>query len=307
VSLVGDSRLKGVYAVVTTPYTSTGEEDEEAVKAISRRSEEAGIHVLTALGNTSEVQRLDPHERRQAMRSVASDATSALLVLGLEGPATEILALAQEAESIGYHAFMLHEPPDPLAGSGGMLRYFLDLADDLPLPVVLYVRRPTLNLQDLAEAASHPSVLAVKFARSDHEEAFPVIDAAGAVPVYGGAEGGLGAASRSGYRSFTSGIANSHPHVSLRIWELLNSEDFERLDQELDRVVEFERIRQADGGRHNVAAVKQACASLGLGRTSVRAPHEALDEATTERVLAIVRSWGSTAEKSSATTSRGGH
>lgn len=289
--LDSDSRLSGVYAILPTPYARDGSVDGPATTQIAKHVESGGVHALTALGNTSEVQRLDPDERRLVLESVVAGAKSSMLIVGLEGSSSEMAELAGVAGDLGYDAAMIHEPSDPLLGDQGYLRYFRDIVSALSLPVIPYLRDGRIPPEIVNEISSWPEVLAVKVARPDSTRIVPSIHGR-AVPVFGGAEGGLRAAHASGFVSFTSGIANSHPEVSLRIWEQLNSADTDGLLKSLAAVEPFEEIRRSDRGRFNVAAVKAACQEVDLPMgMEVRPPHESLDAVTLQRVLTIVRSW----------------
>ncbi|MBB4664274.1 dihydrodipicolinate synthase family protein [Conexibacter arvalis] len=289
-------QLGGVVAVLPTPFAHDGGAvDAAALERLSATLDAAGIHALTALGNTGEVFQLTAEERRAVLAATARGRTNAALVAGIAGAGAEALELTAEAAEIGYDAVMLHDPPDPLAGERGIVRFYGDFAERSPLPVVLYVRTPRLGGDALAELALHPRIAGVKYARHDLHVLATVLERPGlrdaCTWTCGLAESMVAPMRALGLVGFTSGVANVRPDLALAVWQASRAGDFDALAAAIAPLLPFEALRTRAGGRHNVAVVKAAMALLGSDVGEVRAPCEPLDEAAAASLATIVRGW----------------
>ncbi|MDO8210238.1 dihydrodipicolinate synthase family protein [Conexibacter sp. CPCC 206217] len=288
--------LSGVVAVLPTPFERTGGEvDLEALERLTAVLDSAGVHTLTALGNTGEVFQLNAEERRAVLAATARGRTRAGLIAGVTGALSEALESASEAERLGYDAVMLHDPPDPLAGERGIVGLITEFADRSPLPVVLYVRTPRLGADALAELALHPQIVGVKYARHDLHVLGTLLERPGVRDACtwtcGLAESMVAPMRALGLVGFTSGIANVRPDLSLAVWRASRAGDFDALAAALRPLLPFELLRTRAGGRHNVAVVKAALALTGADAGEVRAPCEPLDARAAEALAGIVRAW----------------
>jgi 4-hydroxy-tetrahydrodipicolinate synthase len=290
------ARLGGVTAVLVAPFsTGTGAFDTQTAERLSRRCDDAGIHALTALGNTGEVYQLTFEEKVAALRAVAAGRRRAALIAGLCGPLADLHRQAEIAAGLGYDAVMVHEPPDPGASDQGIRTFLLDVAARCPLPVVLYIRTPRLSHGSLAELAAHPRIVAVKYAIADVTAAASLLALDGlrerCAWVCGLAESMVPAFSALGMRGFTSGLANVRPDLALGIWEAVQARDWPQFEARLRRILPFELLRNRDGGRYNVAVVKTALAWQGIDVGEVRPPCAPLDVEGRAQLRRILESW----------------
>ncbi|TDD69835.1 dihydrodipicolinate synthase family protein [Jiangella aurantiaca] len=266
--------LNGVVAVLVAPFRhGSGPFDADRCTALTARVIGAGIPAVTALGNTAEVYQLDGSEREAMLRAVADGSDGAVRIAGLAGSASEVLRNADLAASLGYDAVMLHEPADPLTDDSGVRAYIIDLVERMPLPTVLYVRSGRLITGAVAELAAHPAVVGVKYAVPDLAALQELMsDGIDCVWVNGAAESRVPATAGLGVRGFTSGLANVRPDLALAVHAAARDGDAAALAEVLEPILAFERLRNRDGGRHNVAVVKQALRLSGFDVGDVRPP-----------------------------------
>jgi 4-hydroxy-tetrahydrodipicolinate synthase len=288
--------LHGVSAVLVTPFFDRhAGVDESMATRIAARCDAAGIHVLVALGNTGEVHQLDAEERIAMLRATAAGRSRSALVGGLAGPAKARLRLAEAALELGYDAVMLHDPVDPFASDAGIRDLFLGFAENSPLPVILYPRSDRLSVESLAELASHPRVVAIKYALPELGAATAVLsmDSASEACVWicGLAESMFPAFLSLGVRGFTSGIANVRPDLALGVWEAAEQRDWEAFWSRLHLLLPFERLRQEDGNRYNVSTLKAALRHEGFAVGEVRPPHAPLSAEAEAELSAILNRW----------------
>jgi 4-hydroxy-tetrahydrodipicolinate synthase len=287
--------LTGVSAVLVTPFRDGLRDVEDGVLAeLAASCDRAGIHVVVALGNTAEVYQLTRDEQRRVLSVVAEARTDASLLAGLTGSAGAQLELAEEAAALGYDAAMVHEPLDPLASPDGIRELWLDLAERSALPLVLYVRTNRLRTADLAELVEHPRVVGIKYAVRGGDVAAALAaapDQQRCVWICGLAESALPTFAALGVHGFSSGLANVRPDLALGISAAARAADAASLERLVGQILPFEELRNADGGRYNVAVVKAACESYGLAAGEVRPPCVGLDAAAARKLLALLESW----------------
>jgi 4-hydroxy-tetrahydrodipicolinate synthase len=287
-------RLKGVVGVLVSPFSSAGDLVERECESLSRRLDAAGIHVLTALGNTAEVYQLDDGERRRVLRSVAQGRESAALLAGIVGPFAESLRLAEFAASVEYDAVLLHDPPDTFASEAGLHTFIDRFAEASPLPVVLYPRTRRISTSGLVDLASNPRVVGMKYAVSDYSDISRLAEnmqSSRCVLVCGLAELAFPMFAALGIEGFTSGLANVRPDLALGIWSAARDNDLKLLKKRLRPIVPFELLRLAKGGRFNVSVLKEALNCYGMGVGTVRPPCVALDARGISQLESILASW----------------
>ena len=284
--------LDGVTAVLVTAYSGgTDRVEEERVSAIADHAASAGIPVLTALGNTAEVQQLTDEERRTVLRGVAAVQQPVTRIAGVCGGLRTVLAETETAATLGYHAVMVHEPADPFGDGDGLTRYYQQLAASAALPLVLYLRSTRLTAEHLAELVALPEVVGVKYARPDlHTLAGLLAGPAGeqCTWINGLAESAAASFGALGIRSFTSGIANAVPDVALAVHRAVTAGDLSTIQHLLAELVgPVEALRAEHSGRYNVATIKELLRWQGIEAGGVRPPHAELAEPARTRLTAL--------------------
>ena len=291
-------RLSGVTAVPITPFLRGGKTiDSAALEALVARLDAAGIHALTMLGATGEVFQLTTLERREILRVAAEVRTSTALLAGLAGPLSDMLELASWAAANDFDAVMVHEPADPGGSAAGLVALLHAIADESPLPLAPYVRTPRLGEAELREVIAHPNVVAVKYAVPDLERTAALMKAAGLAEetlwICGLAETWVPAFAPLGMRGFTSGLANVEPALALAVHAAVRDSDSAAIDELVELVVPFETLRNREGGRRNVAAVKAALAAAGHAEPDVRPPAAPLDGSAQGELATVLAKWAS--------------
>ncbi|WP_353807659.1 dihydrodipicolinate synthase family protein [Agromyces sp. SYSU T00194] len=284
--------LGGVIAVLITPYAE-GTVDVSALTGIARRLDDAGIHVLTALGNTAEVFQLTAEERVAHLRAVAAGTDGSLLIAGVAGASATVLANTDAAAALGYDLTMVHEPADPFGDSAGFADYYLDIADRSALPLVIYLRTERLDTLALSDLSHHANIAGVKYARRSLDALTTLLaDANGdCVWINGAAEARAPEFLTLGLTGFTSGIANARPDLALRVHEALVVGDDTRLARAVAPLSPVEDIRAEGNGRFNVAVLKEILRCSGIETGPVRAPHSELTPSAKRALHAAIAAW----------------
>lgn len=287
--------LRGVVAVLVTPYANgVADIDGAECTRIAARLDAAGIHALTALGNTAEVHQLDADEKHAVLRSVAAGRTDAALIAGLSGSSSAVLREAEAARDLGYDAIMLHEPADPFGDGGSLESYYRRIGDHAPLPVIVYLRSTRLSEADLAALVEHPSIVGVKYARPDLSTLASLlrrkIDAS-CTWVNGTAESSAPAFAGLGISGFTSGIAVARPDAALAVHDAIVNDNLHRLRELMTLIGPVEAIRAEGNSRFNVAVLKEMLRADGVEAGGVRLPHSPLSEQARATLHAALQLW----------------
>jgi 4-hydroxy-tetrahydrodipicolinate synthase len=291
-------KLAGVVAIPVTAFDGGGAVDEAGCARVLERMVDAGIDVVTPNGNTGEFYALSGAEARRVveltMRSVGDRAS---VVVGVGGSVPDAVAAARHARRAGAQAIMVHQPVHPYASADGWVEYHRTIANAVAdLGVVVYLRNPRIDGAHLARLGEQaPNVLAVKYAVSDPVRFASVARDAGPdrfVWLAGLAELAAPGYWAVGATGFTSGLANVHPALSLRMLAALRAGDYPAAMRVWAQVRPFEQLRAEGEAENNVSVVKEALAQLGLCRRDVRPPSHPLDESVRRRIGDLLASWG---------------
>ena len=137
---MNSSLNRGVYAVATTPYLSTGEQNLEALNQGINRAIDAGVTGLLLLGATGEALALSPDERReQVAHAISTIAGRANVVVGCMGyTPEETLEQVKTAAELGAQAAMITPPfyggLEPEAATEALRQVMVQS----PLPILVY-------------------------------------------------------------------------------------------------------------------------------------------------------------------------
>jgi len=148
--------FEGVYSVLPTPFTDSGELDERSLAKVVDLFIDKGVNGLTALGVTGEVARLEDHERSRVLEVVASQAAGRVpIVAGTTAEGTRTcISYSRQAKEIGASAVMVSPPRMPKLNSDAVVRHYKALADSIDIPIVVQDYPP------ISGFAMEPSLLA---------------------------------------------------------------------------------------------------------------------------------------------------
>ena len=104
--------LTGISGILVTPFDDAGGIAPERQKPIVDRAIGAGVHILTANGNTGEFYSLTTDEACEMVHAAAGHIAGRIpLVAGIGRSIRDACRLAEA--SAGASALMIHQPPDP--------------------------------------------------------------------------------------------------------------------------------------------------------------------------------------------------
>jgi 4-hydroxy-tetrahydrodipicolinate synthase len=112
-------KLEGVYSVLPTAFTSSGDLDDDSLRRVLDLFIAAGVNGVTALGVTGEVARLDDGERRRVLEVVTTHVNGRIgVVAGTTAEGTRTcINYSRHAKDAGATAVMVSPPRMPKLNS----------------------------------------------------------------------------------------------------------------------------------------------------------------------------------------------
>lgn len=268
--------LTGVSGILVTPFGADGALAPDRQKPIVERALAAGVHALTANGNTGEFYSLTLEEAETMVAAAAENvAGRAPLIAGVGRSLPDACRLAKASARAGAAALMIHQPPDPFVAPRGLLDYVRAVAEAGDgLPLVLYLRNDAIGTDAIAALCALPEVVGVKWATPNPMKLKAAMAASPERIVWVGGLAEIWAPSfyAVGARGFTSGLINVWPERSVAISAALEAGAVAEARALIAGMQVFEEIRAEEQGGCNVSGVKSALALMGEECGGARPP-----------------------------------
>ncbi|WP_172297712.1 dihydrodipicolinate synthase family protein [Pseudoruegeria sp. HB172150] len=268
--------LTGISGILVTPFDDTGALAPDRQAPIVNRAIAAGVHILTANGNTGEFYGLTTDEAVTMVQSAAQHIAGRIpLVAGVGRAIPDACRLAKASAEAGATALMIHQPPDPFVAPRGLVDYLKSVSDAAQnLPLILYLRNDTIGTDAIAAMCSVPNVIGVKWATPNPMKLKAAMAASPDHIVWVGGLAEVWAPTfyAVGARGFTSGLINVWPERSVAISQALEAGDYQKARDLIDSMQVFEDIRAEEQGGANVPGVKAALQLMGEDCGAARPP-----------------------------------
>lgn len=135
----GERLLRGVWNIVPTPFTPSGDLDVPSIARLTDFVIGTGVDGLTILGVLGEAGKLADAERTRVIESAIAAADGRRPVcVGVSHAATDrTVAFAREAQALGAHSVMLAPPQLARPSDAAIRRHYLAVAAAVDLPIVV--------------------------------------------------------------------------------------------------------------------------------------------------------------------------
>ena len=268
--------LPGISGILVTPFDAEDRIAPERLRPVIDRAVGAGVHILTANGNTGEFYGLTTAEAERMVHAVVEQVAGRVPVIaGVGRGIHDAVALARASRRAGASALMVHQPPDPFVSPRGVVAYVRRIAEaGEGLPVVLYLRNDSIGLDAIEQLCAVPGVAGMKWAAPTPLRLAEAIRRADPAVVWVGglAEPWAPSFCAVGARGFTSGLINVWPEHSVAIHAALAAGDYRRAGALIATMSRFEELRAEEGNGTNVSVVKSALRLMGEDCGHVRPP-----------------------------------
>ncbi len=131
--------FEGVFSVLPTPFQADGSLDLESLRRVVDLYIGAGVNGLTALGVTSEVNRLRESERATVLDTVLAQVNGRVpVVAGASADGLEVsIGYSRNARAAGASAVMISPPRMPKLNSEAVLRGYAAVAQAVDIEIVI--------------------------------------------------------------------------------------------------------------------------------------------------------------------------
>ena len=286
--------FKGLGIALVTPFKTDGSIDYAALKRLIEYQTDNGADFLCILGTTSESPCLDLEERAEIKRFVVEVNQGRLPVLmGCGGNNTK--AVVKELQSFdlrGVDGILSVCPYYNKPSQEGLYRHFKMIADNCPLPVVLYnvPGRTGINLKSettVRLANDCRNIVAVKEAGGSLEQVDEIIKNKPAhFDVLSGDDALTFPMIASGAAGVISVIGNALPREFSRMIRLEFNGEYEPARKIHHRFTELYSLLFVDG---NPAGVKALLHEMGFIENELRLPLVPTRVATVQKMAAILQ------------------
>ncbi len=287
----------GIYPPLPTFFTSDDELDLPTLRQHIGRIAASGIAGYVVMGSNGEAVHLSSEERARVIETTRAEAGEQALVLaGCGEQSTRAsIALCRQAARAGAN-FALILPPFYYKGrmnSAALLAHYRAIADNSPLPVVIYNMPASAAGLDLDAAticalAEHSNIIGVKDSAGDMAKLSQIAASTPArFRVFAGSAGYLLPALAVGARGAVAALANIFPREVCRLQEL-----FENGHMAEARVLQARLApsNTAVTSTYSVPGLKAALNILFGYGGSPRSPLQALTEQEHGKLAAILHS-----------------
>ena len=282
----------GVGTALVTPFTKSGDLDEQGVRRLGRRQIDAGIQFLVPLGTTGENPTISLEERIRIIEILADEANGQVPILAGAGgyDTKEVIHLADEMRKAGATGLLSVTPYYNKPTPEGLVQHYRAIADSTPLPIMVYnvPGRTGVNVDaaTLVRLAAIPSVVGVKEASGNLTQ---VCEICRAVPsdfiVLSGDDALTLPIMAVGGRGVIAVVSNEIPKEMVQMVEAAERNDFAAARAIHKRVMPLMQINFVES---NPGPVKAAMAAMGLLEEVYRLPMTSPRAESKDKILAVL-------------------
>jgi 4-hydroxy-2-oxoglutarate aldolase len=271
-------RFAGIYTPIVTPFTSTGELDEQGLVTNVDRYLKSPLTGLVVLGSNGEAAQLEDAEADRAIALVRDRVPAGRpLLVGTGRESTRAtIAACTRAASLGADAVMARTPAfyKPQMTSDAYVRHFIEVADASPVPVLLYNVTMYTGVNLLPDAveklSEHPNIAGLKDSGNDMLQLSDYLTRAkDGFTVLAGAAPTLFSAIAIGAHGAVLALAGIVPELCVELVELVRAG---RLDEARGLQRRLMPLARSIGPIYGVPGLKAALDLVGLTGGVPRAP-----------------------------------
>lgn len=283
-------KLYGTGVALVTPFDESGNIDFASLKKLLVHTAK-GVDYFVVMGTTGESATLSKEEKKKVLGFVLKNNPRKLpIVYGLGGNNTaSVIEEIRTTDLSQVDAILSVSPYYNKPSQEGIFRHFSILADNSPLPIILYnvPGRTASNLtpETILRLARHKNIIGVKEASGSLEQCMKIAkdkpsgfmlisgDDLLTLPIY--AVGGIGV---------ISVLANAFPVIFRKMKDYVLTGDYTTAQTELFKLVDINAPMYEEG---NPVGVKQLLSLMGICRPQVRLPLAEASEKLAGKIKSI--------------------
>ena len=278
----------GTGVALITPFNEDFSVDYKSLENIVEFTLSNGADFLVALGTTSEAPTLTAEEKDNVLKTIIKTANGRCpIMLGMGGNNTmSLLNSIKNQDFNGVDGILSVVPYYNKPNQRGMKAHFEMVADNSPVPVVLYnvPGRVGVNLQasTCVELAEHPNIIAVKEASGNLQQIMEILrDKPSDFDVLSGDDGITQPMMALGAKGVISVAANGYPELFCKMVKSMMTHDNEIALSLHYKILKMNNLIFADG---NPAGIKCLMAYRNLCKNVLRLPLVPANEAVRKNI-----------------------
>ena len=270
--------LKGVQAIMATPFKHNYEIDEQGLRSNTRFLLDAGIEWLSPLGTGGELASLTTDEWKRVIEIVVDGAKGrgAIVVPGAGSPCTtEAIGRCRFAQEAGADGVMLTPPYYYPTTFKEAYAFYEMVSGEVDIGIVMYyfpaMHHITVTMSELVEILKIPGIVGAKFSTSDimtFERVVRELKDDIAI-VSGNGEHLAPYTYLAGAKGISSWYANFVPEIPLEIDRAGQAGDFEKVKEITTRIAP---LLDFIWEKETPECTKEVMAWLGLPAGPIRPP-----------------------------------
>jgi len=269
--------LNGIFPPIPTPFVDDDVAYDKLASNIEKWSQ-SGLKGLVVMGSNGEYVYLSEDEKRTLVEKTVQMTPEHMLVIAGTGceSTQETIELTRDCADRGAHAALVVTPHyySGRMNEAAMLAYFTAVADQSPIPILLYnvpkFTHVNMTFRLVSQLSSHPNIVGIKdstgnviqlgeFANNVGPDFSLLVGTAGAL------FGGLTIGCVGGVLA----LANVAPELCVRIYEYVKQGDYEAAKQLQLKMIP---VNQAVTATYGVPGLKTAMDMLGYFGGAPRPP-----------------------------------
>jgi len=269
--------LNGIFPPITTPFIN-GKVAYDKLPSNVEKWSPTGLKGFVVLGSNGEYVSLSEEEKRTVVDTVVQSAADEMLIIagtGCESTA-ETLRLTEDCAKLGAHAALV-VTPHYYAGrmnEAALMKYFSDLADQSPIPILLYnvpkFTHINMAADFVARLSEHPNIVGIKDSSGNVIQLGETLNAvAEDFNVMVGTAGVLFSGLTLGCVGGVLALSNVAPKHCVKIYNLVKQGDFETAR---DLQLKMLPVNQAVTAVYGVPGLKAAMDMVGYFGGDPRLP-----------------------------------
>jgi 4-hydroxy-tetrahydrodipicolinate synthase len=295
----GRALLRGCGTALATPFTKSGEVDEQSLRDFVEWQVTEGIHFVVPCGSTGEAATMTGEEHRRVVEITVDQVKGRVPVAAGAGSndTKKAVALSKEMQAAGATHLLHTSPMYNKPPQRGIEAHFRAIADQVDLPLIVYnvPGRTGSNVEAATTLAlaEHPNITAVKEASGNLAQITEIIrNKPDDFTVLSGDDGLALAVMAEGGDGVISVTSNVVPKLASRVCELYDEGDVEGARALAHQLAEWTGAAFIES---NPIPVKAALNLMGKFENVLRLPLVPLAESKTEAVRKALRTAGALA------------
>ena len=288
-------RLAGILAPICTPFVNQ-EVSIENVRNNMHKYRTTPLAGYFALGSNGENRSLTEKEKLEVLETVVSEKAEEQVVLAGAGfeSTRRTIAFSKKAAGLGADYVTIVTPSyfKKRFTDEALVRYYTDVADAIPIPVVVYnapgFTGMTVSTGVIGKISQHPNVAGMKDTSKGNMSGY--LEAAGEdFDVLSGTVSTLFESMALGATGGVVSLANAFPELCCRLYEAIASD---KMDDARELHYRLFRLNRSVSGSFGVAGVKYAMELGGFYGGDPRLPLLPITADGKESIRKAVRAAG---------------